>query len=61
MIKWYEKKDFINEDEEYLYDDSDYDYPQYAGMIHIRTKITPQGPKQEKIKNYQALVDKGIL
>lgn len=37
------------------------DYPQYAGMIHIRTKITPQGPKQEKIKNYQALVDKGIL
>lgn len=37
------------------------EYPQYAGMIHIRTKITPQGPKQEKIKNYQALVDKGIL
>ena len=37
------------------------EYPQYAGMIHIRTKITPKGPKQEKIKNYQALVDKGIL
>ena len=37
------------------------EYPQYAGMIHIRTKIAPQGPKQEKIKNYQALVDKGIL
>ena len=37
------------------------DHPESAGMIHIRTKITPQGPKQEKIKNYQVLVDKGIL
>lgn len=31
------------------------------GMIHIRTKITPQGPKQEKMLNYMALVEKGIL
>lgn len=31
------------------------------GFIHIRTKITPQGPKQEKIKNYHNLVSKGIL
>ncbi len=30
-------------------------------MIHVRTKITPSGPKQEKIKNYRALVEKGIL
>lgn len=35
--------------------------PEKAGFIHIRTKITPQGPKREKIENYQTLVDKGIL
>ena len=35
--------------------------PENAGFIHIRTKITPSGPKREKIENYQALVDKGIL
>ena len=35
--------------------------PQDAGFIHIRTKITPQGPKREKIENYQALVDQGML
>ncbi len=35
--------------------------PKDAGFIHIRTKITPQGPKRKKIENYQALVDKGIL
>jgi len=36
-------------------------YPEKAGFIHIRTKVTPQGPKREKIENYQALVDQGIL
>ena len=35
--------------------------PEKAGFIHIRTKITPQGPKREKIENYNALVEKGIL
>lgn len=35
--------------------------PHKAGFIHIRTKVTPQGPKREKIENYQALRDKGIL
>lgn len=35
--------------------------PEKAYFIHVRTKITPTGPKQEKIKNYQALVSKGIL
>ena len=35
--------------------------PEKAGFIHIRTKITPTGPKREKIKNYQELVDKKIL
>ena len=35
--------------------------PQDAGFIHVRTKITPQGPKREKMENYQALVDAGIL
>ena len=35
--------------------------PQNAGFIHIRTKITPSGPKREKIENYKELVSKGIL
>ena len=35
--------------------------PEKAGFIHIRTKITPQGPKREKIQNYRDLVNKGIL
>lgn len=35
--------------------------PQKAKMIHIRTKITPQGPKRSKMENYQHLVDQGIL
>lgn len=32
-----------------------------AKLIHIRTKITPKGPKQEKIQNYRALVSKGLI
>lgn len=35
--------------------------PETAHMIHIRTKITPSGPKRLKIDNYRELVDKGIL
>ena len=35
--------------------------PKNVGFIHIRTKVTPQGPKREKIENYKALVEKGIL
>lgn len=35
--------------------------PEKAGFIHIRTKITPQGPEREKIENYNELVSKGIL
>lgn len=35
--------------------------PKTAGFIHIRTKITPNGPKREKIQNYEALVNEGIL
>ena len=35
--------------------------PEKAGFIHIRTKITPQGPKREKIENYYDLKMKGIL
>ena len=32
-----------------------------AGMIHVRTKITPQGPKQEKIENFYTMQMAGIL
>jgi hypothetical protein len=32
-----------------------------AGFIHVRTKITPQGPKREKIENYYDLTLKGII
>lgn len=35
--------------------------PHKAGFIHIRTKITPSGPKREKIENYNALVEAGII
>lgn len=35
--------------------------PEMAGFIHIRTKITPNGPKREKIENYRSLVESGIL
>lgn len=32
-----------------------------ANFIHIRTKITPQGPKREKIENYRSLVNRGLI
>ena len=35
--------------------------PEKAGFIHIRTKITPQGPKREKIVNYNELVENKVL
>jgi hypothetical protein len=35
--------------------------PEKAGFIHIRTKISPQGPKKEKIENYNQLVKQGII
>jgi len=35
--------------------------PEKAGFIHIRTKITPSGPKREKIENYNELVNKGTI
>ena len=35
--------------------------PESAGFIHIRTKITPRGPKRKKIENYNALVESGVI
>lgn len=32
-----------------------------ANFIHIRTKVTPQGPKREKIENYYDLVERGLI
>ena len=32
-----------------------------AALIHIRTKVKPQGPKRTKIENYRDLVKRGIL
>lgn len=32
-----------------------------AELIHIRTKVTPTGPKREKIHNYRELVKKGLI
>lgn len=32
-----------------------------AKFIHIRTKVTPRGPKRLKIENYHDLVSRGIL
>ena len=31
------------------------------GMIHVRTKITPAGPKRTKMENYLDLCERGIL
>jgi len=35
--------------------------PNEAGFIHIRTKVTPQGPKREKIENYNNMVRQGVI
>jgi hypothetical protein len=35
--------------------------PEKAKMIHIRTKISPNGPKRTKLENYKELVFKEIL
>tara|TARA_B110000908_G_C10073124_1_gene366031 strand:+ start:37 stop:708 length:672 start_codon:yes stop_codon:yes gene_type:complete len=35
--------------------------PATAFMIHMRTKIKPEGPKRTKIENYNELVERGIL
>ena len=35
--------------------------PEQAGFIHIRTKVTPTGPKREKIENYRDLLEQGII
>jgi len=32
-----------------------------ANFIHIRTKVTPQGPKRDKIENYRELVKRGLI
>lgn len=32
-----------------------------SAMIHIRTKIAPQGPKRDKIVNYRDLVKRGLI
>ena len=36
-------------------------HPENAGFIHVRTKITPQGPKRDKMDNYNELAMKGIV
>ena len=32
-----------------------------AALIHVRTKITPAGPKRTKIENYYDLVERGLI
>ena len=32
-----------------------------AALIHMRTKIKPEGPKRTKIENYRALVKRGLI
>ena len=32
-----------------------------AAFIHIRTKVTPSGPKRLKIENYRSLVSQGLI
>jgi len=35
--------------------------PEKAGFIHIRTKVTPRGPKREKIDNLKSLQQRNII
>lgn len=35
--------------------------PEKAGFIHVRTKVTPKGPKRTKIENLRSLQVKGII
>ncbi len=35
--------------------------PETAGFIHVRTKVTPNGPRKTKLENLLTLVDKGII
>jgi hypothetical protein len=35
--------------------------PETAGIIHIRTKITPQGPKRSKMENLKSLKERGFI
>lgn len=35
--------------------------PEKAGFIHIRTKVTPTGPKRKKIENLRALQEQGVI
>lgn len=35
--------------------------PERAAMIHVRTKVKPEGPKRAKLENYKALQARGIL
>lgn len=32
-----------------------------SGFIHIRTKITPTGPKRTKMENLMAIIDRGLI
>ena len=32
-----------------------------AAIVHIRTKISPNGPKKTKLENYKKLVEKGLI
>ena len=36
-------------------------YVSKSATIHIRTKITPKGPKRPKIENYRELVKRGLI
>lgn len=36
-------------------------HPETAAMIHIRTKIAPEGPKRSKMENYLDLRARGII
>jgi hypothetical protein len=35
--------------------------PASAAMIHVRTKVTPKGPKRTKLENYRELQRMGVL
>lgn len=60
-------KERMLEDENTYMDRQQWNYSSFdegveeAYIIHIRTKVTPEGPKRTKIENYRALVERGLI
>jgi len=53
-------KDAYLDEQNWNYSSFDYGV-ENANIIHIRTKIWPNGPTRSKLENYQGLVERGLI